>query len=637
MKLALLLMLLVHGHAMWLPWPNEASPPLPVVPPRAGRFSVNYGLGALVPGVKLRTTNGTWRNSPTSYSYQWERCSSSGTACSAISGATSQTYTIVEADEGHDLTATVTASNSHGSAKQAASPVGPVESTCAGACIFVAQAGKGAESGASCATAHSIAWLNEPANWAATKTTGKVSPGYTVALCGEVTEAITAHASGKAGEPITIEFLPGAKLVINKCALPGCIYTNTESHLVIRGASESQHGTIEVTGQGTGKEEGTEEPEGNKDFQRAISAEDCEGCAVEDMNIENLYVKTSESDLTEAASVEGIRFSGAFTISHDNFTNIGWALYGNWLENNGPVQVEHDTFSKVGHAFAITSAFFSAKTVTGPIVFAHNEVAEGKAWNATNDINHQDGVHCYRSADVGTVAPTYADGIFLFDNRIGWEMGYQMNSAFYLEGATGPGCASSSSKIWLFNNVTIRNELPYNEGGNGGLYMGSGEDHVFDNTFIGPENTEAGSICVSTNGGAAGEGANAVFKNNIVTTCGKLVEGTKAGFATGGLDYNLYAGGDSNRFICEGQKPNLSEWRTCAGEGSHGKLETTAKVKTTRAEAGVLEAGSPAEGTGANLKAECEAIGIAEIESACGENILGDARPSTGAWDIGAY
>lgn len=69
--------------------------------------------GEIFPARTLSTTNGTWTNSPTGYTYQWKRNGG------AISGATSSTYTLVTADEGASITCDVTASNGAGSATQA--------------------------------------------------------------------------------------------------------------------------------------------------------------------------------------------------------------------------------------------------------------------------------------------------------------------------------------------------------------------------------------------------------------------------------------------------------------------------------------------------------------------------------------
>jgi hypothetical protein len=65
--------------------------------------------------VQLTATNGTWNNSPTSFTYQWERCDGSGNGCQSLGAtATSQTYTPVPADVGNTLRVIVTAHNQGG-------------------------------------------------------------------------------------------------------------------------------------------------------------------------------------------------------------------------------------------------------------------------------------------------------------------------------------------------------------------------------------------------------------------------------------------------------------------------------------------------------------------------------------------
>jgi hypothetical protein len=63
----------------------------------------------------LTGTNGTWTNSPSKYEYAWLRCDKSGNACSAISNATRNTYTLTSADVGATIRFRVVASNSAGS------------------------------------------------------------------------------------------------------------------------------------------------------------------------------------------------------------------------------------------------------------------------------------------------------------------------------------------------------------------------------------------------------------------------------------------------------------------------------------------------------------------------------------------
>jgi DNA-binding beta-propeller fold protein YncE len=58
-------------------------------------------------------SNGTWSNGPLTYAYQWEDCS--GSQCTAIPGATNQSYTPQATDAGYTLVAQVSATNAGGS------------------------------------------------------------------------------------------------------------------------------------------------------------------------------------------------------------------------------------------------------------------------------------------------------------------------------------------------------------------------------------------------------------------------------------------------------------------------------------------------------------------------------------------
>jgi hypothetical protein len=85
---------------------------------------VDHSLTALQVGDHLSASTGTWTNSPTSYSYQWQRSTDNGSSWSNISGATSQAYLVSAGDVGAKLRVVVTAANTSGSvsASSAATP-----------------------------------------------------------------------------------------------------------------------------------------------------------------------------------------------------------------------------------------------------------------------------------------------------------------------------------------------------------------------------------------------------------------------------------------------------------------------------------------------------------------------------------
>ena len=89
---------------------------VPAPPPAPVEVSAPTITGAAALGQTLTESHGSWTNNPTSYSYQWEDCDGAGNNCSAISGATAQTYTPTTGDVGHALTVQETASNAGGAA-----------------------------------------------------------------------------------------------------------------------------------------------------------------------------------------------------------------------------------------------------------------------------------------------------------------------------------------------------------------------------------------------------------------------------------------------------------------------------------------------------------------------------------------
>jgi hypothetical protein len=88
---------------------NTALPKISGIPMPAA--SGIYGAGS------LSVTNGSWTNSPTSYTYQWQDCDPTGANCTNASGsgATTNSYTVVSADTASSIRVQVTAHNGSGS------------------------------------------------------------------------------------------------------------------------------------------------------------------------------------------------------------------------------------------------------------------------------------------------------------------------------------------------------------------------------------------------------------------------------------------------------------------------------------------------------------------------------------------
>jgi hypothetical protein len=77
-------------------------------------------------GQTLTATTGTWAGSPSSFTYQWQRCDAAGANCADIPGATSQSYLLTDSDAGSTIRVAVTARGATGSATAESAPTAVV-------------------------------------------------------------------------------------------------------------------------------------------------------------------------------------------------------------------------------------------------------------------------------------------------------------------------------------------------------------------------------------------------------------------------------------------------------------------------------------------------------------------------------
>jgi hypothetical protein len=89
--------------------------------PTARNVTAPVVTGTALVNQTLTTTAGTWADGGVPSSYQWQRCSSTGTACADIPGATATTYQLTSADGGHVVRSTVRATNVNGASAPAPS------------------------------------------------------------------------------------------------------------------------------------------------------------------------------------------------------------------------------------------------------------------------------------------------------------------------------------------------------------------------------------------------------------------------------------------------------------------------------------------------------------------------------------
>ena len=99
---------------------QDAGLPVPTSPPTI--------TGTPQLGQTLTAGTGSWTGSPTSFAFQWQRCSTDGSSCVDIAGAAGGTYLVAGSDVGSTLRVVVTATNASGGAAAASAPTATVTS-----------------------------------------------------------------------------------------------------------------------------------------------------------------------------------------------------------------------------------------------------------------------------------------------------------------------------------------------------------------------------------------------------------------------------------------------------------------------------------------------------------------------------
>ena len=565
-------------------------------------------------GDILMTTNGTWGNKPTSFTYQWQDCAEG--ACTNIGGATSRSYTVQPSAVGYAIRVVVTAHNSSGAASASSPQTSVVRGGGSGTPTvnyFVAQSAAGSGNGSSCANAGAVSTLSGSTHWTA---------GNVIGLCGTITSPILAGGSGTASNPITVYWEPGATMSSpdwgGSAEAPGAAFNTDGNHyLTLNGGNNGT--SFQATAEGSGlADQGIP--------SRAILANDCTGCTFENLTIANLYVHSMSRDTTVDQTLDNaflINGGSNITIANNTIHDVGWAIVTYWNNGDGNDAIYGNNIYDTDHGW-VTAAAFSGGSI-GPFSFYDNHVHDEGDWDTPADTYHHDGIHCF-SPDARGFTPHY-NGLYIYDNRFDGNTGADMTGDIFIEGGSGIGstpCGDSTSHLWIFDNVAS-----VSSGVNAGVVgIYSTTPHVVNNTIISSD-TSTGVGYLSAGGTAIA--SNTTFENNIVTTVNQLITTAPSFMASGQPDYNVYANGSNNAFVCGKNYIDFSQfstWKSCIRADAHSTTASSASLNTD----GSPRAGSPALGAGTNLHSSC----TGSLVPLC-SNIAGTARPRRGAWNAGAY
>lgn len=477
--------------------------------------------------------------------------------------------------------------------------------------IYIAQDGFGG--GTACSDPQNVAYFNNASNWGSGK---PIIPGTTLHLCGIFTatagqQLLTVQGSGANGNPITIQFESGAVLQAPYWPALGAINENGKSYITIDGGS---NGLIKNTDNGTtrGYQQGN---------TKAIYAPNCTGCAVKNLTIVDLYVRTSTSDLapgTTASQIACVYFHLANSFTIDNVTchDAGWAFSGDG--NNLTV--------KNSNVYNVDYGVVSGATGTMSGFSIHdNHIHDYTNWDSPTDscgVNnacyHHGGVHVFGNNGIAS------NGV-IYNNLFDGDPGINITAHVYLE--------YSVQNVAVFNNVVL---VPSNRTfhaieffQHGAAY--SPKDNAAYNNFIRAGGRSAGSALY-----ARGQSSFTAINNVLIGGVYDIGVTEGSSLSSTGIDSELYDdlradfGGFNNFKWQNSSIGDLQPWQAACLCDENSLLVPASQINADSS--GHLLPGSQGIGLGANL------TGLATgMLAPLAQDKNGVARPTSGPWDVGAY
>ena len=496
--------------------------------------------------------------------------------------------------------------------------------------VYIAQTAQGSNNGTSCANAYAVTFFNTAGNWGSG--TGQIGPGTTVHLCGTISVAnggsgLTFQGSGLSGQPITLKWETGASVTAHYCGIAsndsGCVIVSTpaqpRSYIVLDGGT---NGSIVHTSNGTGL---TYQQE-----TQAIEMESCTNCEVKNLAISNLYVESGGDATVDATEVRCITWSGSNNSIHGNtFNYVGWCLFNQLTNGDTNNSVYNNTLGNVAHGLYITG---TGSVSASNFYFYGNSISGYATWDTSGCVYHNDGIHSSSSA-----SPPYQSlsPMYIYNNTFSGPTGSCISSQIFLS----PDTYNSTSQgivrqAYIFNNVFSADAPAYN----GMVTVAGGSGHLIANNTI--VNSSDGGICLNWDD-ISGESPirTLTFKNNAISGCSELTYSNMAGLDSNvTADYNAYAncqGGNCWYAFVPGATSNFTTYKANAyGQDQHAVANLGGTLGLNSAF--VPQSGSMVIATGTNLSNLCIKNGGSLPNALCSD-INGITRPSSAAWDVGAY
>lgn len=487
--------------------------------------------------------------------------------------------------------------------------------------IYVAQSSAGGDTGADCANAHSLAWLNDASNWGAGA--GKVSAGDTVHLCGRfdlaaATQGISALGSGTTGNPITILFETGAILSSpqwGNSASAGIMLTNC-SYVDVDGGV---NGVIQGTNNGTGLAYAAN--------SSGVYVSSGSYINIRRLMVTNIYVN-NPTQSTGSVDTAGSTTQCIYLVGNNDHIRIysndlAFSRTGVRVDFDGVtvdnLEIDHNFIH--GHCWQIMMGTGTGSSIGTSVSIHDNTLTDWNNWfypggsKHPPDVYHTDGIFVYQSDNSPEFAP------LIYNNYIYGDLGDASPTAMIY--ASSGGAVSGSFVLCsavIYNNLIVFTNEHYWSIATGTKTTNC---QIYNNTVIGLTASSGASAFVISGYGHK-------FNNNLLVGFDSVMGSYNAyitnAFLFGSIDNNLYfnvdnmaAGNPFSENIGTGPTRyfTMAAWKTLGNDVN--SITNNPLLNSVYS----ITSGSPAIGLGTNLNA------IFTTDR------LGKTRGTL--WDIGAY
>ncbi|MDR3582908.1 MAG: hypothetical protein P4L62_00910 [Candidatus Pacebacteria bacterium] len=516
--------------------------------------------------------------------------------------------------------------------------------------FYIAQTAAGSGNGTSCANAKAYTW-----NWSG------VQPGDTIWICGTINlvwgENVLVGASGSATThtPVVLAFCDAGDC--GGTYSPGVVQSVGQADDIMIGSGMHD---IVIDGKNVGVVQATNNGSAIDGYANQGSPVgvyvygSTDHITVQNLTIQKIYVhqyQTTTNDTAQNGMGLGIWFQGTTNANVNNCT-ISDAATGIVLGSGTSLVNVYDNTIK--HCCMGISGGSGADDQTMDAIDVYdNDIEMGANWMSLdgNDC-HANGIYLYSDGHPNLTSSTLTNAQF-YNNYIHGPFAYWTNfpsgSVYGCTGFFHYDYGAGSGNIF-FNNLVVAgpyiNTSASPNPSNGAVSWADLETlpKMWNNTVIGPW---PGSWCFAggTEAGGVSQSSDPDIRNNV---CVNVADGTYDGFYKSQADYN-----DENSFYAadiQGTGYSLANWKTALGDSCTGtppnatpaNRECNSIATAPALSLSYVPTGAPLVQAGGNLSSYC-----ATYPALCYDKPLtvgagsgataGAARPSSGAWDIGAY